>query len=158
MQMWSSIKRQLANSRAVKLVEKRIKSKTPQIQGQDNVYAADSGKTLFKVELFAGQDDTVSEMDIARWVIFALILMLLTIPVIRAIIRVMKTCQQQTDSYNLDFSPVKDMEDNYKITYTPTSLPEIVESSSPSMEKAWEELSQGHNPDSSGRPDLYKSR
>ena len=162
--MWNSIKRQLANSRAkvakkkamtaVELVgagavltggsilmEKMIESKTPKIQGHDNVYTADYGPILFKVESLAGQDsDTVSDIEIAGWVIFAIILMLLTIPVIGAIIRVMKTCQQWTDSYNLNCSPVKDMEDKYKVTYTPTSLPEIVESYFPSMEKVWEEL------------------
>ena len=42
------------------------------------------------------------------------------------------------------------MEDKYKIIYAPVKLPEIVESSFPSIEVAWEELSQGHDPDSNG--------
>ena len=64
-------------------MEKMVESRTPQIQGHDNVYAADSDATLSKVESLAGQDsDSISDLEIAGWVIFALILILLTISVV----------------------------------------------------------------------------
>ena len=62
------------------LMEELVNSKTPQIQGHHNVYTVDSGPTQFKVELLAGQDDTISNMEIIGWVIFGLILILLSIP------------------------------------------------------------------------------
>ena len=74
--------------------------------------------------------------------------MRLTVPVVRTIQRIMRTCQHKTESYNLDSSSSqKDSEEKYKVTFHP-SLPEIVESMSPpkDMEAAWEELSE--NPDS----------
>ena len=95
----------------------------------------DSGATLFKVELLAGQEDTVTNMEIVGWIVFGLILILLFIPVVRAILKIMRTCNQQTGSYNLNCSPEKGEGETNKVTYKHISLPEVVQSSSPLMEK-----------------------
>ena len=74
---------------------------------------------------------------------------MLTIPVIGAILQMMRTCQHKTESYNLESSPPKkDSQEKYKVTYVP-SLPEIVESMSPpkDMEAEWHEMLE--DPDSS---------
>ena len=69
----------------------------------------------------------MSALEVTGRVVFLLILVMLTIPVIRAILRIMRACQYKTENYNLDNSPShKDSEDN--------------------MEAAWEELAE--NPDS----------
>ena len=56
-----------------------------QLSGHDNVYTVDSSPSFFKVESLAGKED-ISTLEIVGWVIFGLILLLLSIPVIRAII------------------------------------------------------------------------
>ena len=74
-------------------MEKMVESKTPQVTGHDNIYAADSGPSIFKVESLAGQDsDSISALEITGWVIFALILVMLTVPVVHAILQIMKIC------------------------------------------------------------------
>ena len=93
----------------------------------------------------------MSALEITGWVIFGTILILLSIPVIRAILRIMRTCRQSTDSYMLDNSPPqKEPEEKYSIKYTPR-LPEIIKDSSNSskpkdMEEAWEDMDK--EPDS----------
>ena len=68
------------------LMEKMAESDpSPQLSGQDNVYAVDSSPSFFKVESLAGKDD-ISTIEIVGWVIFGLILLLLSIPLICAII------------------------------------------------------------------------
>ena len=68
------------------LMERMVDSEpSPQLSGHDNVYAVDSSPSFFKVELLAGKDD-ISTIEIVGWVVFGLILLLLSIPVIRAII------------------------------------------------------------------------
>ena len=52
------------------------------------------------------------------------------IPFVEHIIRIMKTCRQNTSSYTLDNSPPeKEPEEKYTIKYTP-KLPEIIKVSS----------------------------
>ena len=63
------------------------------------------------MELLAGRDE-ISTVEIVGWVIFGLILLLLSVPIICAIIRIMKTCKQRTSSYMLDTSPKKEPEEN----------------------------------------------
>ena len=68
------------------LMEKMVESDpSPQLSGHDNFYAVDSSPSFFKVELLAGKED-ISTIEIVGWVIFGLILVLLSIPVIHAII------------------------------------------------------------------------
>ena len=84
------------------LMEKMVDSDpSPQLSGHDNVYAVDSLPSFFKVESLAGKED-ISTIEIVGWVIFGLILLLLSVPVICAIIQIMKTCRQRTSSYTLD--------------------------------------------------------
>ena len=84
------------------LMEKMVESDpSPQLSGHDNVYAVDSSPSFFKVESLAGKDD-ISTIEIVGWVIFGLILLLLSVPLIRAIIQIMKTCRQIISSYTLD--------------------------------------------------------
>ena len=68
------------------LMEKMVDSEpSPQLSGHDNVYAVDLSPSFIKVELLAGKED-ISALEIVGWVIFCHILVLLSIPVIRAII------------------------------------------------------------------------
>ena len=98
---------------------------SPQLSGHDNVYAVDLSPSFIKVESLAGKED-ISTLKIVGWVIFGLILLLLSIPVICAIIQIMKTCRQSTSSYTLDNSQTeKEPEEKYSIKYTP-KLTEIV--------------------------------
>ena len=111
------------------LMEKMVDSDPkPQLSGHDNVYAVDSSPSFFKVESLAGKDE-LSTIKIVGWVIFGLILLLLSVPVICAIIRIIKICKQRTSSYNLDTSPEIEPEEKYSIKFTP-KLPEIVEDAS----------------------------
>ena len=72
----------------------------------------------------------MSVLEITGWVVFGIILILLSIPVIRAILKIMRTCRQSTASYTLDNSPTqKEPEEKYIVTYAP-KLPEIVKDSS----------------------------
>ena len=75
------------------LMEELFNSKTPQVEDHNNVYATDSGATLFKVESLAGQEDTITNMEVLGWIIFGLILILLSIPMVRAILKIMRTCK-----------------------------------------------------------------
>ena len=64
------------------LMEKMIESPPgPQVTGHDNIYAADSSPSFIKIESLAGEDD-MSTLEITGWIIFSVILMLLTIPVV----------------------------------------------------------------------------
>ena len=110
-------------------MEKMVDSEpSPQLSGHDNFYMVDSSPSFIKVESLAGKED-ISTLEIVVWVVFGLILVLLSIPVIHAIIRIMKTCRQSTASYTLDNSPPeKEPEEKYSIKYTPR-LPEIIEDS-----------------------------
>ena len=112
------------------LMEKMVDSEpSPQLSGHDNIYAVDLSPSFIKVESLAGKED-ISTLEIVGWVVFSLILILLSIPVIRAILRVMRTCRQSTTSYTLDNSPPeKEPEEKYSIKYTP-KLPEIIKDSS----------------------------
>ena len=56
-----------------------------QLSSHDNVYAVDSSPSFFKVESLAGKED-ISTIEIVGWVVFGLILLLLSVPIIRAII------------------------------------------------------------------------
>ena len=78
------------------LMEKMVDSDPkPKLCGHDNVYAVDSSQSFFKVESLAGKDE-LSTIKIVGWVIFGLILLLLSVPVIHAIIRIIKICKQRT--------------------------------------------------------------
>ena len=139
---------------------------SPQLRGHNNVYAVDSSTSFFKVESLAGKED-ISTIEIVGWVIFGLILLLLSVPIIRAIIQIMKTCRQSTSSYTLDSSPEKEPEENYSIKYTP-KLPEIVKDSSNSskpkdMEETWADMdkepdSTNDNPRSTQTPEEIAAR
>ena len=73
----------------------------------------------------------MSALEVTGWVLFSIILILLSIPVIRAILRIMKTCHQNTDSYTLDNLPShKESEEKYRVTFV-LSLPEVVEDTNP---------------------------
>ena len=121
----------------------------PQLSGHNNVYAVDSSPSFFKVESLAGKDE-LSTIEIIGWVVFGLILLLLTVPLIRAIIKIMKICKQRTSSYNLESPPELEPEEKYSIKFTPR-LPEIIKDSNDhskpkDMEEAWAETDK--EPDS----------
>ena len=94
----------------------------------------------------------MSALEITGWVLFSIILILLSIPIVRAILRIMRTCHQSTDSYTLDNSPPnKKPKEKYRVTYT-LSLPEIVEDTHTpkDMEAAWKNMD--NEPDSTDAP------
>ena len=125
------------------MIEKMVETPSnPQVTGHDNMYAADSIPSIIKFELLANGQDNISTIEVVGWIILALILVMLTVLVVRAILNIMRTCQHKTESYNLDHTH-KDSDEKYKVTFCP-SLPEIVDSTSPpkDMEAAWEELSE----------------
>ena len=107
-------------------MEKMVDSDpNPQLSGHDNEYVVDSSPNFFKVESLASKDK-ISTIEIVGWVFFGLILLLLSVPVVHAIIRIMKICKQRSSSYTLDTSPKMEPEEKYSIKFTPR-LPEIVE-------------------------------
>ena len=133
------------------LMEKMVDSEpSPQLSGHDNIYAVDLSPSFIKIESLASKED-MSALKITGWVVFGIILILLSIPVIHAILRIMRTCRQSTASYTLDNSPPqKEPEESYSIKYMPR-LPEIIKdlsnlSKSKDMEEAWEDMDR--NPDS----------
>ena len=154
MNMWTNIKKHLSKSKmkvakqkamaGVELVgagaaltggsilmEKMVESlPSPQVSGHDNIYASDYSPSFIEIESLAGQD-SMSALEITGWVLFSIILILLSIPVIRAILKIMRTCHQNTDRYILDNSPSnKESEGKYRVTYVP-SLLEVVEDTNP---------------------------
>ena len=87
------------------LMEKMVDSEpSPQLSGHDNIYAADSSPSFIKIESLASKED-MSALEITGWVVFGIILILLSIPVIHAILKIMRMCRQSTTSYTLDNSP-----------------------------------------------------
>ena len=101
------------------LMEKMVDSDpSPQLSGHDNVYAVDSSLSFFKVESLAGKDE-ISTIEIVGWVIFGLILLLLSVPIVRAKIRIMRICKKRTSSYTLDTSPEIEPEEKYSVKFTP---------------------------------------
>ena len=134
------------------LVEKMIESPPgPQGTGHDNIYTADSSPSFIKIESLSGEDD-MSALEITGWVLFSIILILLSIPVVRAILRIMRTCRQSTENYTLDNSSLnKEPVEKYRVTYAP-SLPEIVKDTHipKDMEAAWKNMD--NEPDSTEVP------
>ena len=102
-------------------MEKMVDSQpSPQVTSHNNIYVADSIPSFIKIESFAGEED-MSALKITGWVMFSIILILLSIPVIRAILKIMRTCRQSTASYTLDNSPPqKEPEEKYRFTYAPS--------------------------------------
>ena len=105
------------------LMEKMVESPpSPQVTGHENIYAADSSASFIKIESLAGQD-SMSALDVTGWVLFSLILVLLSIFFICAILKIMKTCRQNTDSYTLDSSPShQESEEKCRVTCVPVYL------------------------------------
>ena len=121
MKMWTNIKKRLSKSKMkvakqkamarVELVragtaltggsilmEKMVESPpSSQVTEYDNIYAADSSPSFIKIESLTGKD-SMSALEITGWVLFSIILILLSIPIICAILRIMRTCRQSTDS------------------------------------------------------------
>ena len=62
------------------LMEKMVDSQpSPKVTGHDNIYAADSSPSFIKIESLAGKED-MSALEITGWVLFSIILILLSIP------------------------------------------------------------------------------
>ena len=84
------------------LMEKMVDSEpSPQLSGHNNIYAAYSSPSFIKIESLASKED-MSALEITGWVIFGIILILLSIPVICAILKIMRTSRQSTASYRLN--------------------------------------------------------
>ena len=126
------------------LLEEMVSTKNPQVKGHNNIYATNNGATFFEMESLAGQEDKVTTMEIIGYIVFVLIVLLLFIPCIHAILRIKRTYGQDTGSFNLDRSPKKVDGGHGRVTYN-TGLPEVVESTSPSMERTFEELNSDNN-------------
>ena len=83
------------------LLEEAATPKKPPVPGHDNVYATDNGASLFKVETLGGQEDEITTSEIIGWVILICLFILLFIIFARAIIKIKKTCGQDTSMFNL---------------------------------------------------------
>ena len=83
------------------LLEEAAKPKKPPVPGHDNVYATDNGASLFKVETLGGQEDEITTSEVIRWVILICLFILLAIIFARAIIKVKKTCGQDTNIFKI---------------------------------------------------------
>ena len=53
-------------------------------------------------------------LEICGWIVFTLCMALLAIPAIRAIIKILKVCNNRTDQYSLDTKATKDQDDQEK--------------------------------------------
>ena len=84
------------------LLEEATKPKLP--QGHDNVYATDSGPSLFKYETLASEDDGISASEIIGYAIITISLIIFFIIFAKIFIRIKRACGQNTD--------VHDHEDN----------------------------------------------
>ena len=77
------------------LLEEAAKPKLP--QGHDNVYATDSGPSLFKYETLASEDDGISASEIIGYAIITVSLVIFSIIFAKIIIRIKRACGQNTD-------------------------------------------------------------
>ena len=83
------------------LLEEAATPKKPPVPGHDNVYATDNGASLFKVETLGGQEDEITTSEVIGWVILICLFILLVIIFARAIIRIKKTCGQDTSMFKI---------------------------------------------------------
>ena len=84
------------------LLEEMVSTKNPQVEGHNNIYATNNGETLFEMESLAGQEDKVTTMEIIGYIVFVLIVLLLFILCVCAILRIKRTCGQDTSLFNHD--------------------------------------------------------
>ena len=80
------------------LLEEATKPKLP--QGHDNVYATDSGPSLFKYETLASEDDGISESEIIGYAIITISLIIFSIIFAKIIIRIKRACGRNADIYD----------------------------------------------------------
>ena len=100
------------------LLEEAAKPKLP--QGHDNVYATDSGPSLFKYETLASEDDGISASEIIGYAIITISLVIFSIIFAKIIIRIKRACGHNTD--NTDFSDTEDTKESTH--HTPDKIPE----------------------------------
>ena len=86
----------------------------------------------------------MSTPEILDWFIFGPFLVLLSIPIIKVILKILSVCNRQTDKYSLDADAPADSlsHDTYNLTYKP-QIPHMLEdlSQPADMEWIWDELS-----------------
>ena len=102
------------------LLEEAAKPKLP--QGHDNVYATDSGPSLFKYETLASEDDGISASEIIGYSIIMISLVIFSIIFKKIIIRIKRACGHNID--NTEFSDIKDTKGNNDSHQTPDKTPE----------------------------------
>ena len=78
------------------LLEEAAKPKLP--QGHDNVYATDSGPSLFKYETLASEEDGISTSEIIEYAIVTISLVIFCIVFARVILKIRRTCGHKIDS------------------------------------------------------------
>ena len=83
------------------MMHKLTETSSPQISGQDVTYNSDMGMALIKFESLQGGGQTkMSTPKIVGWILFRTFIILLAIPVIKAIIKIIKICNRRTDKYS----------------------------------------------------------
>ena len=104
------------------------------------MYATDNGASLFKVETLGGQEDEITMSEIIGWVILICLFILLFIIFARAIIKIKKTCGEDTSMFNLGNLGKKQENGQEHTTSKPD--PQVLATSSQSTETSDQALEE----------------
>ena len=109
------------------MVDKLSKDSAPQITASEVTWNQDQGKALFEIKTVQ-RDSGLSGWGIGGYIILALGMIILAIPVIKAIKWIIKSCGDRTRTYSIDKEEIEDKkerksEGKYKaVVYTPSPI------------------------------------
>ena len=83
------------------LMARLTEDDSPSLSGQDIVHNSDTFPVIFKFESLS-KGSKMSILEMLGWVLFGFFILLFIIPVLRAIKKIMKICNKNTDAYNLE--------------------------------------------------------
>ena len=109
------------------LLEEAAKPKLP--QGHDNVYATDSGPSLFKYETLASEEDGISTSEIIGYAIVTISLVIFSIVFARVILKIRHMCRHKIR--NKEYNDTED-----------TVFKGKQEPSLPSIDRTFEDVNQ----------------
>ena len=118
-------------TRGLVMMEKLTENSSPQISGLEVTYNSYSGMTLIKFESLHGEATKMSTLKIVGWGLFATFIILLAIPITKAIIKILKICNKRTNQYNLDNNTAEEPmnQDKYMVKFKP-HIPHMLENES----------------------------
>ena len=105
-------------------MERVVSPASPQVTGEEITYNSDTSPSFFKFEsLQSGSKglDKMSTTEVLGWLLFGTFLVLLSIPILKFILNVLKVCKNQSSKFTLDTdAPADSMShDTYKVIYKP---------------------------------------